>query len=263
MKNIFKTIFIIILFFSAKYSFALVVSTQPDSSVTFDSCVSSLSPFCFGYSDYSTQNIIPVASTMDEIKFYGNAPTGSFFVVTFYNITNPGPQIYFAPNNYVAGKTDGTDTMQLYTLQALDFSTPIVFNGTDTWALSIFAYGNNIPCNVQSCYKHSSHLGNSSNQIYYSITGHNGDNPPCIVDCFSNVLFLPGIKGSVLKNGSDTLWPPSIFSFNDVSQLALTSNGDSVNDIHTEGILDTVYGTPIYSQFSNFVASLVTDETIE
>ena len=190
MKNIFKTIFIIILFFSAKYSFALVVSTQPDSSVTFDSCVSSLSPFCFGYSDYSTQNIIPVASTMDEIKFYGNAPTGSFFVVTFYNITNPGPQIYFAPNNYVAGKTDGTDTMQLYTLQALDFSTPIVFNGTDTWALSIFAYGNNIPCNVQSCYKHSSHLGNSSNQIYYSITGHNGDTPPCTIDCFSNVLFF-------------------------------------------------------------------------
>src|SRR3989344_6047229 len=33
-----------------------------------------------------------------------------------------------------------------------------------------------------------------------------------IEECCSSVLFLPGIKGSVLKTGSDTLWPPTIFS---------------------------------------------------
>lgn len=83
--------------------------------------------------------------------------------------------------------------------------------------------------------------------------------PPCC----SSVLFLPGIKGSVLETGSDTLWPPTIFSFNDVSQLALTTSGESVNDVHTDGILNTFYGTPIYAPFSNFVNGLVTDGTIK
>lgn len=55
--------------------------------------------------------------------------------------------------------------------------------------------------------------------------------PPCC----SSVLFLPGIKGSILEKGSDTLWPPTFFS-NDISQLALTSSGESVNDVHTDGI---------------------------
>ena len=86
----------------------------------------------------------------------------------------------------------------------------------------------------------------------------------CTVDCFSNVLFLPGIKGSVLKKGNfDTLWPPTIFNFNDVSQLALTNEGESVNDIRTDGILNTFHITPIYAPFSNFLDGLVTGGTID
>jgi len=82
--------------------------------------------------------------------------------------------------------------------------------------------------------------------------------PPCC----SSVLFLPGIKGSVLEKGSDTLWPPTFFS-NDISQLALTSGGESVNDVHTDGILNTFYGTPIYAPFSSFMNSLVADGTMK
>ncbi|MDD5720886.1 MAG: hypothetical protein PHT16_00335 [Candidatus Pacebacteria bacterium] len=81
--------------------------------------------------------------------------------------------------------------------------------------------------------------------------------------CCSSVLFLPGIKGSVLKTGSDTLWPPTIFSFNDVSQLALTTSGESVNDVHTDGVLNTFYGTPIYAPFSNFMNGLVANGTMK
>src|SRR3989338_3774023 len=88
----------------------------------------------------------------------------------------------------------------------------------------------------------------------------------CTIDCFSNVLFLPGIKGSVLEKGSDTLWPPTIFSVNDVSQLALTEDGESVNDIHTDGILNTfstpISSTPIYSPFSSFMDSITGDNKL-
>ena len=77
-----------------------------------------------------------------------------------------------------------------------------------------------------------------------------------IEECCSSVVFLPGIKGSVLKTGSDTLWPPTIFS-DDMAQLALNESGESVNDIYVDGVLDTFYGTPIYAPFSEFMANLV------
>ena len=85
--------------------------------------------------------------------------------------------------------------------------------------------------------------------------------PSCTADCFSNVLFLPGIKASVLKSGSDTLWPPTAWS-NDVPQLALDEAGESVNDVQVDGIVNTFYGTPIYSPFSAFMDGLVADGLI-
>lgn len=87
--------------------------------------------------------------------------------------------------------------------------------------------------------------------------------PFIIPSCCSNVLFLPGIKGSVLEKNSDTLWPPTPFSLNDVNQLALTSEGKSINDVHTDGILNKFLGTSIYAPFSSFMDGLVTDGTIE
>lgn len=81
-------------------------------------------------------------------------------------------------------------------------------------------------------------------------------------DCCSSVVFLPGIKGSVLKNGSDTLWPPTLLS-NDVPQLALDENGESVNDIVVDGVLNSFYGTQIYGPFGDFLDELVTENVIE
>ncbi len=82
-----------------------------------------------------------------------------------------------------------------------------------------------------------------------------------IPECCSSVLFLPGIKGSILQSGPDTLWPPTVLS-NDIPQLALTNSGTSINDVHTNGILNTFHGTPIYAPFSSFMDSLVADQTI-
>lgn len=77
----------------------------------------------------------------------------------------------------------------------------------------------------------------------------------CVANCYSNVLFLPGLKGSVLNRGSDTLWPPTILS-NDIPQLALDGQGESVNDIHVAGILDKFYSADVYLPFSNFMDDL-------
>jgi pimeloyl-ACP methyl ester carboxylesterase len=80
--------------------------------------------------------------------------------------------------------------------------------------------------------------------------------PPCTIDCNSSVLFLPGIKGSILRTSSDRLWPPTIFS-NDIPQLALDTSGNSINDIYTDGILDKFINTDIYEPFSDFMDGLV------
>lgn len=74
-------------------------------------------------------------------------------------------------------------------------------------------------------------------------------------ECCSSVAFIPGLKGSKLAIGLDTIWPPSLFS-NDVPQLALTSEGESVNDIKVTGVLDTFYGVPIYSGFETYLEGL-------
>lgn len=82
-----------------------------------------------------------------------------------------------------------------------------------------------------------------------------------IEECCSSVVFLPGIKGSVLKTGSDTIWPPDVLS-DDMSQLAIDNDGESVNDIYVDGILEDFYGTDIYSPFSNYMNDIVTDGLI-
>jgi len=86
------------------------------------------------------------------------------------------------------------------------------------------------------------------------------EEPLCTQDCSSNVLFLPGIKGSVLKVNNDTVWPPSFWS-DDLPELALTTGGDSVNPVVVDGVLETFYGTPIYSGFTAFMDELVASGT--
>ncbi|OGG72363.1 hypothetical protein A3H77_00250 [Candidatus Kaiserbacteria bacterium RIFCSPLOWO2_02_FULL_56_11] len=76
-----------------------------------------------------------------------------------------------------------------------------------------------------------------------------------------NMLLIPGLKGSELKIGADTVWPPAIWS-DDVSRLALTSEGVSENPVVVDGLVETFYGTPIYSGFTSFADSLVADDTV-
>lgn len=80
----------------------------------------------------------------------------------------------------------------------------------------------------------------------------------------SNVLFLPGIKGSRLYDGSgNKLWEP--FGNQDLGQLFLDANGRSArNDIHAkEGdILSRVFGNNFYASFVNQMDALKADGTI-
>ncbi|MDQ1299636.1 MAG: Alpha/beta hydrolase [Patescibacteria group bacterium] len=80
----------------------------------------------------------------------------------------------------------------------------------------------------------------------------------------SNVLFLPGIKGSRLYDGSgNKLWEP--FGNQDLGQLFLDANGRSArNDIHAkEGdILSRVFGNNFYASFVNQMDALKADGTL-
>lgn len=74
--------------------------------------------------------------------------------------------------------------------------------------------------------------------------------PPCTVDCFSNILFLPGLEASRLymqKNVlgitvEDQLWEPNANS--DVEDLYLDSNGVSINNVYTKDIIGTTNVAP-------------------
>lgn len=106
----------------------------------------------------------------------------------------------------------------------------------------------------------------------------------CQTDCFSNVLFLPGIKGSRLYRGADScggadfsscaeeekLWEPGILdvfgSGNDhVRDLFLDTSGKSVrSDIYVKksGVIDSAGGGDYYKSFMEDIDALVADETI-
>ncbi|MGB4076871.1 MAG: hypothetical protein WBK28_04205, partial [Minisyncoccia bacterium] len=62
--------------------------------------------------------------------------------------------------------------------------------------------------------------------------------PLCTENCFSNVLFLPGIQGSAMKEGENLRWPSTLLS-QDVARLALNEDGSSANDITVAGVLGT------------------------
>lgn len=80
----------------------------------------------------------------------------------------------------------------------------------------------------------------------------------------SSVLFLPGIQASRLyKDGlfgtEDQLWEPNFDQ--DVFQLAMTETGESINDIYTKDVVDTVFGLgDIYAGFLDFLEEQKTTE---
>ncbi|MBI3888496.1 hypothetical protein HY311_01750 [Candidatus Nomurabacteria bacterium] len=95
---------------------------------------------------------------------------------------------------------------------------------------------------------------NFSSPVVYIVTATDGSTqeyivtvtPSCTVDCFSNVLFLPGIEASRLYK-SETIadmtaeykfWEPS--SNSDVENLYLNTNGSSIDpNIYTRDIIGT------------------------
>ncbi|MFA6047643.1 MAG: right-handed parallel beta-helix repeat-containing protein [Parcubacteria group bacterium] len=88
----------------------------------------------------------------------------------------------------------------------------------------------------------------------------------------SNVMFLPGIKASRLYKkdsggGEDQLWEPNYFG-NDLEDLTLDENGESVNSVYTRDVIDEIgtswlgLGPNIYKTFINQLALLKNDGTI-
>lgn len=85
----------------------------------------------------------------------------------------------------------------------------------------------------------------------------------------SSVLFLPGIQASRLymDEGGDEnqLWEPNVNV--DVEKLAMTANGESVNDIYTKDVIDEVNVLPlgqsnIYKSFLSNMEGLVSEGII-
>src|SRR3989344_852173 len=130
-----------------------------------------------------------------------------------------------------------------------------------TFKCNLFVESDEIPEIVRYFAPEKALADDTQNSIEISAV-FTGGTDTCTTDCFSNVLFLPGIKGSVLKKSADTLWPPTVFSFNDIEQLALTDEGESEYNIYTDGILNKFITTPIYEPFSDFMDGLILQELI-
>ncbi len=107
----------------------------------------------------------------------------------------------------------------------------------------------------------------SVSDLYFSLYGISKISPPppeikCLVDCFSSVLFLPGVMGSKLYGANeDELWVSRKDS--DHSELLLDNQGKSIDSsIHTKddtqilegdggetGVIDEIYTLNIYKSF--------------
>lgn len=92
----------------------------------------------------------------------------------------------------------------------------------------------------------------------------------CIENCYSNVIFFPGIKSSRLYmkgiyGTEDKVWPPNYFG-NDLKDMEMTKLGTSTNSIYTNDVLDEVavpvIGGNIYKSFLNKLSGMKEDGTI-
>ncbi|MDO8659269.1 MAG: DUF5018 domain-containing protein, partial [Candidatus Parcubacteria bacterium] len=118
-----------------------------------------------------------------------------------------------------------------------------------------------------------------TNPMVYTVTAEDGSTQTytvtvkkvCTTDCFSNVLFLPGLEASRLYTQKtvlglpveDQLWEPS--GNPDVEDLYLNTDGTSINpDIYTRDVIDRGLNIQnIYKSFSNMMDSLVSSKKIE
>ena len=89
----------------------------------------------------------------------------------------------------------------------------------------------------------------------------------CVADCFSNVLFLPGLESSRLYRpnviGPEIrVWEPSFFGL-DHEQLLMNPDGTPVKTwIYTKDVIDEAFTANIYKSFIERMDELVADGTI-
>ena len=90
--------------------------------------------------------------------------------------------------------------------------------------------------------------------------------PECEENCNSNVLILPGIQASRLYTDGalgteNQLWIPN--RNKDAKRLAFTAEGESIEDVYTRDVLDSVSGLgTVYQDFMNSLDTLVADDLI-
>lgn len=87
--------------------------------------------------------------------------------------------------------------------------------------------------------------------------------PLCAEPCISNILFLPGIKGSRLYSGDGKVWEPS--NKEDLEKLFLAPDGSSIrSDIHTKqnDVIDEIPGSKIYDSFLRDLATMYDERTV-
>ena len=84
----------------------------------------------------------------------------------------------------------------------------------------------------------------------------------------SSVLFLPGIQASRLYQdgflgSEDQIWEPTNLFSQDVRNLEMTAQGESINEVYTRDIMDAVPGIgDVYAVFSDFMDTLVEEKVI-
>ncbi len=197
----------------------------------------------------------------------------------FSGAVAPNAKILKTDRMYYAFDASATSTLQEYVLPVLAGQT--IRNGDGIWA---FLYSG------WSGYGASHWVGGTALQPFIEIcegTCANDVPPPppdpCIAagNCVSNVLFLPGIEGSRLYEGSgcgqsgeEKLWEPydgwlkALFGVGNgkINKLALDTSGASAcADIYTKSadIIDSVGNSNLYKSFIDQMDSLKSDGTIK
>ena len=220
---------------------------------------------------------IDVVSSNPSAGFYGSSPildlyecddstygdsimSGNNCTLLFHGVSNNASQLNVSTQSFYTGP------ITLNPLKYYFFTS----QGDNQLNALPFYYGSQADTVDGTCYRYIQSQGRifscafvSDLAFYLRGVTKSSTPPACTVDCNSNVLFLPGIKGSILETGTDQLWPPSTSFSNDISQLALDSSGNSVNDVHVKGILNQFGPTDIYLPFSNFMDGLVSQGVIQ
>lgn len=215
---------------------------------------------------------IDVQTSNSAFDFYTSQPIVNLYECDDSNYGNPSMDgfgcllLYSGTSNDISQSTKSVQSFYIHdsiTFNPLKYYL-LTARGTNNVNVLPIYYGSSTDTVEGGCYQRKATTVPCTTiaDLYFDLHGVTKSVAPvCTTDCYSNVLFLPGLKGSVLEKGTDQLWPPTVFS-NDISQLALTQDGESVNDIHTSGILNKFYTKDIYLPFSNFMDSISGDDKL-